>query len=39
MLGKKLPLFSAPPTDFSQMLAPETVTLIFGSTFFMASTM
>src|ERR1039457_948766 len=39
MLGKKLPFFSAPPTDFSQTLAPPRTTLIFGSTAFMASTM
>src|SRR5450759_2049778 len=39
MLGKKLPFFSAPPMDFSQMLAPPRTTLIFGSTAFMASTM
>src|ERR1035437_8153363 len=39
VLGKKLPFFSAPPTDVSQTLAPPKTTLIFGSTAFMASTM
>src|SRR6185437_10540557 len=39
LFGKKLFFRSAPPTDFSQIVAPDAVTLIVGSTAFIAMTM